>query len=248
MTDGHCATDSESIYVQLNTTICTTTASSSGGTKTQPFCSMDPVATALAPGRDLVVVNGTGGTITGGSWTYANQVGAQLSIVGKQNPAIGSVSIPAFGMQSGTVSIRSVTFQSLSSMGISASGGKLALDHVTVINCGGGGILLNNAAFDIENTTVKNNGPSSDLTWGGIESSSVAGQRPGQVQPGHDHWKHPVRNLLCFRRSTNGYRRVRHGECFGRHQRNLQHHGLYTGHDELRIPTITLDARCTRHD
>ncbi len=180
MTDGHCATDSESIYVQNNTTSCTTTASSSGGTKTQPFCSMEPVATALAPGRDLVVVNGTSGTITGGSWTYANQVGAQLSIVGKQNPTIGSVSIPAFGMQSGTVNIRSVTFQSLSSMGISASGGTLDLEYVTVTSCGGGGILLSNAAFDIENTTVKNNGPSSDLTWGGIKVQSLPASGPAK--------------------------------------------------------------------
>ena len=64
MTDGHCAIDAESIYVQNNTSICTTTASSSGGIKTQPFCSMEPVVTALAPGRDLVVVNGTSGAIT----------------------------------------------------------------------------------------------------------------------------------------------------------------------------------------
>jgi hypothetical protein len=178
MTDGHCATDAESIYVQDNTTICTTTASTSGGTKTQPFCSMEPVPTALAPGRDLVVVNGTSGTITGGSWTYANQVGAQLSIVGKLSPTIGSVSTPAFGMQSGTVYIRAVTFSSLSSIGISASGGTLNLANVTVASCGGGGILLNNAAFDIENSTIKNNGPSSDLTWGGIKVQSLPASGP----------------------------------------------------------------------
>jgi hypothetical protein len=181
MTDGHCATDAESIYVQNNVPTCTTTASSSGGTKTQPFCTMEPVAAVLAPGRDLVVVNGTSGVITGGSWTYTNQVGAQLSIVGKQTPTIGSVSAPAFSMQSGTVNIRAVTFSSLSSIGISASGGTLDLDHVTVSSCGGGGILLNNAAFDIENTTVKNNGPSSDLSWGGIKVQSLPATGPTKL-------------------------------------------------------------------
>ena len=67
MTDGHCATDAESIYVQNDTSICTDAASSSGGTKTQPFCSMEPVVTALAPARDLVVVSGTILATTGGS-------------------------------------------------------------------------------------------------------------------------------------------------------------------------------------
>ena len=33
------------------------------------------------------------------------------------------------------------------------------LEYVTVDSCMGGGILLNNTAFDIENTTVKSNGP-----------------------------------------------------------------------------------------
>ena len=81
-------------------------------------------------------------------------------------------------MQSGTVNIRAVSFSSLSSMGISASGGTLNLEHVTLINCGGGGILLNNTAFDIENTTVKNNGPSADLSWGGIKIQSLPASGP----------------------------------------------------------------------
>jgi hypothetical protein len=178
MTDGHCASDAETIYVQNSAAICTDTSSnpdggSKNGTRTQPFCSMDPVAAFLSSTRDLVVVNGTGETITGGSWAYANQVGSQLTIVGQQNPKIGSVSTPAFSLQNGSVYIRAVTFSSLSSIGINASGGILALDHVTVTNCGAGGILLSATAFDIENTTISNNGPSSDLTWGGIRIQSL---------------------------------------------------------------------------
>jgi hypothetical protein len=170
MTDGHCATTAETIYVQNNTATCANT--STAGTSTQPFCMMEPVAAALSSSRDLVLVDGTSGIVTAGSWTYANQVQTgQLSIVGQHNAKIGSVSSPAFGMKQGTVYIRSVIFTSISSVGISATAGTLDLERVTVTACGGGGILIDGASFDIENTTITNNSAAffnGTTSWSGI--------------------------------------------------------------------------------
>jgi hypothetical protein len=94
--------------------------------------------------------------------------------VGQQSAAIGSITSPAFAMQSGSVSIRAMKFSPSASIGISAKGGTLTLDKVTVDSCMGGGILLDGAAFDIENTTVTNNGPGQQpVVWGGILVNSL---------------------------------------------------------------------------
>lgn len=53
------------------------------------------------------------------------------------------------------------------------NGATLRLDHVTVDSNRRGGILLDGASFDIRNSTITNNGPSSDLTWGGIRVQSL---------------------------------------------------------------------------
>jgi len=136
---------------------------------------MQPITSYLSANRDLVLVDGSSDAITGGTWSYANQAQpSPLTIVGLQGPTVGSVSSPAFSMSSGSVYIRAVTFQSISSNGIYASGGALNLSHGLVQNCKGG-IFLNGAAFDIENTTVKMNTTATDGTtsWSGIYVKSV---------------------------------------------------------------------------
>lgn len=176
-TDGHCATDSETIYVQKSAA-CNDLpdGGSSGGTKTHPFCSMVPALSVVTQNRDLVVVDGTGGnTIIGGA-TYANEASpGQLTIVGQNGATIGSQGPPAFALTSGTVSIRSLTISQSSSNGISATGGTLNLDHVTVENCTGG-IFIDGAAFDIENTTVTTNNAATfkgNINWAGILVNST---------------------------------------------------------------------------
>jgi hypothetical protein len=59
-------------------------------------------------------------------------------------------------------------------LGIDAeTGTTLAMNNCTVTNNAmGGGILLNGGAFDVEDTTITGNGPSADLTWGGIKIQS----------------------------------------------------------------------------
>jgi hypothetical protein len=129
---------------------------------------MQPVKGVLSLTRDLILVTGT---VSGASWTYANDVGGDLSIVGQGGAAkIAGSASPGFSTQSGGVYIRSVRFSPSASIGIKATGGFLTLERVTVDSCMGGGILLDGASFHLENTTVTNNGPGQQGTssWGGI--------------------------------------------------------------------------------
>jgi hypothetical protein len=165
-TDGHCATSTETLYVQNSSSTCSDTASGAG-ISTKPFCSMQPVPSALSSNLDLVVVRGT---VSGGTSMFAGQGAPVTSIVGQQSAFVASGASPAFSMQSGTVYIRGITLSSSASTGISATGGILHLDKDIVDSCKGGGILLDGASFEIDNTTVTNNGPGQQgaTPWGGI--------------------------------------------------------------------------------
>lgn len=192
-----CLTPEQAIYVQ-NTTGCSDAPDAgSGGTATVPFCSMQPVLGAISKDRAVVIVTGS---VAAGTWTYADQASGKLLIIGAstaQQPTalIASSGTPAFNMSSGDVTVRKLSFTSNLSMGIQAAGGMLTLDHVKVDSCKTGGILLNGAAFDIENSAVTNNGVGMDLTtsWSGIYvkttpagskklySSTVAGNKNAGV-------------------------------------------------------------------
>jgi hypothetical protein len=177
--DGHCAIGAETIYVVNDSSTCVPAATvlapgdPGKGTLTTPLCTMEQVPALLSSGttiRDLVVVRGT---VSGGDWTFNGQGGVSLSIVGQIAGDIAAGASPAFSMSGGSVFLRDLEVSSSGSTGISAAGGTIRLEHVTVDGCKYGGISLNGAAFDIENTTVANNGPSSDLSWGGIRVSAV---------------------------------------------------------------------------
>jgi hypothetical protein len=180
MTDGHCATDSETVYVQ-NSAGCSTTAT--GGTAAMPFCAAATgVGSATATtGKDLVVVTGT--LATGSATITAT---APLSIVGKSNAIIVPAALnPGVTITAGEIYLRNLTVQGSSSLatgiGIKAapdagSTVTLHMDTCAVKSNPGGGILLNGAAFDIKNTTVSNNGSGTTgggTRWGGIRVDSL---------------------------------------------------------------------------
>jgi hypothetical protein len=129
---------------------------------------MQPVPTFLSSTRDVVLVRGA---IAGGSWNLAG-LASETSFLGQQSASIAALGLaPAFGMQGGAVYIRDLELSSSGAMGINATGGTLRLEHITVDGCKHGGILLDGAAFDIEDTTVSNNmiGTFNGLTnWGGM--------------------------------------------------------------------------------
>jgi hypothetical protein len=181
--DGRCATVSETIYVQNDTTICSDTATTDPGfgTAMKPLCSMQPVAGLLSAmaSKDLVVVRGK---VSSGTWTYAGQGSSVLTIIGQATGVIAGGASPAFSMQNGSVYIRDLEL-SLSSMGIRASGGQLHLVHALVDNCMGG-ILIDGAAFDIDNSTITGNSKATFnglTTWGGILINNPALGGPARL-------------------------------------------------------------------
>jgi hypothetical protein len=185
---GACVTDAETIYVQKSTA-CTDAptahdggadAGVAGGMAAIPFCSMVPVRDAISASRFVVVVRGKVGA---GTWTYADQAMGHLLIAGQQGAVIVSSGDPAFSMSSGTVTIRQLTFTSSLSMGIQATGGMLTLDHVKVDACSAGGILLNGASFDIENSSLMNDGPAQTgpVSWAGIYVAALPATGKPQV-------------------------------------------------------------------
>jgi hypothetical protein len=181
-TDGHCATDAETVYVQ-NVTGCSA-GGTGGGTAATPYCLAQPgIASAKSNGKSLVVITGA---LVAGSTTIA--ASSPLTIVGKSsaiiNPASGGDGID---ITSGEIYLRNLTVQGSSSLatgiGINATPGTgstvtLHMDTCAVTGNPGGGILLNGAAFDIKNATISGNGPNGSFSWGGIFVQSLPTSGP----------------------------------------------------------------------
>jgi hypothetical protein len=186
MADGHCATDSETVYVQNLAGTCSDTVSGAGSAAT-PYCTA-AIGVSIAgstSGKDVVV-------LTGALADFSVAVATKpLTVVGKKNAVI-TPAAPRDGITitNGTVYLRNVTVQGSANpatgMGVNAqpSPGNtitLYLTGCTVNNNPGGGIMLNGAAFDIEGTTVTGNGPGQTpigLTWGGIRVDSLPTSGP----------------------------------------------------------------------
>lgn len=115
--------------------------------------------------------------LTSGSAAAVNVTGGNVSL---QNVTLDK-SDDGIDVSAGTVTIVSSTISTNSAVGINATGGTVNLSKVTVDRCLGGGILLNSAAFDIENTTVTNDGPSPDDTLGGIRIQNPPSGGPAQL-------------------------------------------------------------------
>lgn len=180
--DGRCATDAETIYVQ-NVVGCTAAYSNEReGTAAVPYCSLDPIQVpmALSDARTVVVIRGTVNSAT--TVLGRNATRSEYTFIGEQNAVVGSITNPAFNVNSGKVYIRGVKFSPSASVGIQATSQNttssfttLRLDAVTVDSCQQGGILVDGVAFDIRNTTITNNGPgtSGAVLWGGIYVKSL---------------------------------------------------------------------------
>jgi hypothetical protein len=167
-----CATAGDVVYVQ-NTAACDELGT---GTVDKPFCTL---ATALVRNssfkRPAVLIRGT--VASGGAQLQGRTNDPLLTIIGQQSArVVGSLLSALLLVDGGPVFIRDVTFGGSDGVGISAkNGATLTLDHVTVAQNSGGGILVDGAAFDITNTAITNNGPSSDLSWGGMRVQGSIG-------------------------------------------------------------------------
>jgi hypothetical protein len=181
LTDGHCATEAETVYV--GTSGSATCNEANAGTASAPVCSAQNGVSLATSTKPLVVIRGTLTTVS----TAAIAVSFPLTIVGK-NAAVLTAAVGGncVSITQGEVYLRNLTLQGNSSsatgvgIGISAaptSGSTVTLhmDTCEVINNKGGGILLNGAAFDVTNTSVTGNkkGRTGTTTWGGILVQSV---------------------------------------------------------------------------
>ena len=109
------------------------------------------------PARDLVIVSGI---VAGATWSYNNNVtGGCSPSSDKRNRADRELRLPRVQPPGRQRLHSGGEVLPLASIGIKSTGGTITLDGVTVDSCMGGGIFLSDTTFDIENTTVKNNGP-----------------------------------------------------------------------------------------
>lgn len=176
--DGHCATDAETIYVQ-NVTGCSNSATS--GTSAVPFCdaTIGVNAAVSTNGKILAVLAGALSSFS------VSAPAKPLTIVGKAAMVTPAAFSDGITITAGEVYLRGITVQgstiAQTKAGINAGTGvTLHMDTCSIINNPGGGILLNGAAFDIENTTVTGNGPGtfSGLPWGGVLMQNIPASGP----------------------------------------------------------------------
>jgi hypothetical protein len=159
--DGRCAVAAEAIYVTdsgAGTCYDAPPAPAVPGTKELPVCSLKAGLALVTAARPLVVVRGE--VFSGDATTISRADTVGVTIVGQRTgmaTALGTV----LTLTSGSVYVKSLKLKSGFDNGLTATGGTLRLDGVTIADCPGGGILLDGAAFDIRNTVVKNNGSNS---------------------------------------------------------------------------------------
>jgi hypothetical protein len=211
MADGHCATTSEVVFVQFNAAGCPGANGSAALPYCAPNDAVAVLTAAThviiivgaANSQMTLHTTGLSPVIVG----RKNSAGMAGSIPAGAATAIAvmsdSVVIRDLTVAGGTVSTANgvvvtgsgtnVTLLRLTaSLGLPTTAGGLGIDaetgttltmnSCTVTGNGSGGILLNGANFDIEDTTVTNNGPGTDstgTTWGGVRviSEPVAGPK-----------------------------------------------------------------------
>jgi len=177
--DGHCATDAETVYV--GTLASATCSESNAGTAQAPVCSLQSgVGLAKSGSKPVVAVRGA---LASGSTNIA--VTSPLTIVGKNSAVLtpAATGADAIDITNGVVYLRGVTVQGGASTGIGINAAPTSGNAVTlnmngcrVTNNPGGGVFLSGAAFDIENTIITGNGPgqtTGGLFWGGIRVDSL---------------------------------------------------------------------------
>ncbi len=167
--DGRCATDDETIYVK-NAGGCTMTPGA-GGLASVPYCLSQDGINAVVQGRALVVMRGPDALT---EWAVATAPMVAITVVGQSSATVNPGARVGVRVSAGQVYIRDLKVSSGSNVGVVAeTGAELVMNHCAVAANTKGGILIDGAAFDIENTTITNNGPSADLSWGGIRLQTL---------------------------------------------------------------------------
>jgi hypothetical protein len=173
--DGHCATGAETIFVE-DRTGCAAAAGGNAGSADMPFCNVQPAVIALRSDRRVIVVRGT---VQATNFVLQPGPGStQITFVGQQGGAIAGGAFSALALDGAAVFARDLTFKLSAAPAVVARNASiLSLQHVVVDNNPGGGVLVDGAGFDIQNTSITRNGPATTgpTTWGGVLVQNLSG-------------------------------------------------------------------------
>lgn len=194
MTDGHCATTGEVMFVEFNANGCP----GANGSTTNPYCLPNDAVSHVALGKNVIVIRGP----VADRMTL-NTAAFSPVVVGKSGASIPATAATAIQVVSDTVLIRDLMVTggtAATSKGVVVSGGGasltlsnvqvmlgtglgvqadtgalLTMDRCTVSGNNKGGILVDTANFDIKNSTVNGNGPGDDAgaAWGGMRLKNL---------------------------------------------------------------------------
>jgi hypothetical protein len=201
--DGHCATDSETVYVAPTGTEGCSDMDPASGTSHKPFCHSQPAIDATAPlpsggadggdadgaaadggvpasAKTLVVMRGP----SLNQWSF-NDASRTITVVGQ----LGATLVPSANIgihiSAGTVYIRNLR---VTGMGLATGDPAIVADGSSVLHLDrsmvdgnmSGGILIDGAAYDITNTVIANNAGTSSACggWGGV---CIANQSSGAL-------------------------------------------------------------------
>jgi hypothetical protein len=180
MTDGHCATTGEVIFVGFQAAGCP----GADGSLAKPFCAPNEAVAAMAPSRHVIVILGAAD-----ARMVITTTGLSPVIIGRKSGVATEGSIPAnagvgIDVLSDNVLIRDLTVNRGAAtgkgivangigtkvtllrvkvalgegLGVTAeSGASLAMDRCYVQNNTAGGVLVNGAKYDIQNSVIAGN-------------------------------------------------------------------------------------------
>jgi len=180
--DGRCASDSETIYVENKTGCASSALTPMAGSAATPFCGPQLAIDGVTSTRRIVVISGT---VAGFQWAPSGTQ-TQVSVVGRNAAVIAGGTQPGVAIASGAdLYLRGpLTIGPGPEVGISASTG--AILEVTGLVVDGnkkGGILIDDAAFDLRESTIVGNGPGDimGLPWGGVRIQNAASVVPATL-------------------------------------------------------------------
>jgi hypothetical protein len=177
LSDGHCATSAETVYVGRTAIGSCSDTAVNAGSMDPPFCTADKAIAAAKP--VVIVINNLADSFALGV------LGAPLVIVGRNGVVTARTDTDGISMIAGDLSLRglSITGNPSSSRGIGINvqattlgSATLHIDGCTISKHADGGIFLSGAAFDIRNSTVTSNGAgqtADGTVWSGIRVDNL---------------------------------------------------------------------------
>ena len=199
-TDGHCATNTEVLYVKP-VTGCDDNGS---GTNTVPFCSPQRAIAATTASKNVVVIRK--GTVPLVNWTFAGAT--PTTVIGQGGAAIGPGAGIGIAVISGSLYLRGLGVSGMLDVGVSVAAGATIKMDGCIVTTNNGGLSVNGGGFEINNSVFADNAAAATpVAFGGVylkagvgtpkqfrNNTVYANAGPGLVCDG----VYPVRGLLVM--------------------------------------------------